>query len=395
MGDRAHLVEPRQTHPRARGRVLFVTNVEWYFLKHHLSLARALREWGLEVTVAAAVERGQGAAVSGEGFRFVPLRMKRHSYSLPDLLRAIAELHRLYRKEDPDLIHQVTIKPVICGSIASRLARAPAVLNTIPGLGYMFIGQDGKSRLRRRAAILAYRAALAGSGSLVIFQNPEDRSLFVQHRIVPPSRCRLIRGVGVDVNEFKPSADPATGGLPIVLMASRLLWSKGAGELIQATRLLKARGLRFRTVLVGEPDESNPDSLAESTLREWEKEGIAEWWGRRDDMPAVLREASVVVLPSYREGLPQVLAEAAAAGKPVVATDVPGCREVVRHGENGLLVPPRDPQATADAMARLLGDAALREEMGRRGREIAVREFSDEVVVRQTLEVYEELLGKL
>lgn len=395
MGDRAHLVEPRQTQRRARGRVLFVTNVEWYFLSHHVSLARALRERGLEVTVAAAVERGQAGAVAAEGFRLVPLRMKRGSASLPDLLRQVVQLYRLYRRESPDLIHHATIKPVICGSIAARLARAPAVLNTIPGLGFMFIGRDWKSRLRRRAAVLAYRAALAGSGSLVIFQNPDDRSLFVQHRIVPPSRCRLIRGAGVDVNEFTPSADAATGGLPIVLMASRQLWSKGAGELVQATRLLQARGLRFRTVLVGEPDEGNPDSLAESTLREWEKEGLAEWWGRRDDMPVVMREASVFVLPSYREGLPQVLVEAGAAGKPVVATDVPGCREVVRHGENGLLVPPRDPQATADAVARLLGDAALREEMGRRGREIAVREFSHEAVVRQTLEVYEELLGKL
>lgn len=395
MGNTAHQVEPQRTQRSARARVLFVTNVEWYFLKHHLLLARALRARGLEVAVAAAVERNQGDAISAAGFRFIALRMERRSASVPDVLRGIAELYRLYRKEMPDLIHHATIKPVICGSIAARLARAPAVLNTIPGLGYIFIGQDRKSRLRRRAAILAYRAALAGSPSLAIFQNPDDRDLFLQHGIVQPGRSRLIRGVGVNIEKFQPSAAVAPGDVPIVLLASRLLWSKGVGELVEATRLLKAKGMRFRTVLAGEPDDSNPDSLPRSMLRQWEREGIIEWWGLRDDMPAVMHEATVVVLPSYREGLPTVLVEAAAAGKPVIAADVPGCREIVRHGENGLLVPPRDPGATAEAVARLLGDAALRAEMGRRGREIVAREFSDEVVIRQMLQVYEEFLGKL
>jgi glycosyltransferase involved in cell wall biosynthesis len=215
--------------------------------------------------------------------------------------------------------------------------------------------------------------------------------MFVERHLVPAGRAVLIRGSGVDVRAFSPSEEPE--GVPVVLLASRLLWDKGVREFVEAARKLRGRGQACRFVLVGVPDKENPEAVPEATLRAWSAEGIVEWWGLRDDMPAVLRQAALVVLPSYREGIPKILLEAAAGGRPIVTTDVSGCREVVRDGENGLLVPPRDASSLAEAIATLLRDRSLRERMGRRGREIAVSEFSEEVVIAATLSVYRDALG--
>ncbi len=184
------------------------------------------------------------------------------------------------------------------------------------------------------AALAAYRVALSGQQTRVIFQNPDDRALFVSRSVVPIDRTVLIRGSGVDVSQFVPSSEQS--GLPIVLLASRLLWDKGVGELVEASRRLKKDGIACRVVLVGVPDPGNPKAIPVSLLERWQAEGVVEWWGLRNDMPEVLKAASIVVLPSYREGIPKILLEAAASGRPIVTTDTPGCREIVRHGENGL-----------------------------------------------------------
>ncbi len=371
-------------------RVLLVVNSEWYFLSHRLALAKALMRAGWQVTVAAPVERQLDGAIRAEGIRFIPLTLDRGYRSIAAEIRSVLQLVALYRSERPDVVHQVTIKPVLYGSVAARWTGVRGVVNAVPGLGYTFAGRGWIGSLRRAAVTLAYRVALSGQRMRVIFQNPEDRDLFVSLRIVPSQHAVLIRGAGVDVEAFRPSAQPA--GDPVILLPSRLLWDKGVGELVEATRILKRAGLRFRTVLVGIPDDQNPRSIPEAIVRGWRDAGIVEWWGHRTDMPDVLRAASIVVLPSYHEGLPRALIEGAAAGRPLVATDIPGCREIVRDGHNGFRVPLRDPVALADRLAVLVGDAGLRARMGEAGRAMVVAEFSDERVIEETLAAYRDAL---
>ncbi len=373
----------------ARRRVLIVVNAEWYFLTDGLLLARMLRDAGFEVTVAAAEERGQGQLIEGEGFRFIRLSLQRRSTNPWGELRLVRDLFRLYRRTRPDVVHHVTVKPVLYGSLVARALRVPVVINAVPGLGYLFVQPGLRGALLRRAGLTAYRWALASRRVRVIMPNPEGLEMFLAHRVVPAERAILIRGSGVDVLRFAPRPEP--DGVPIALLPSRLLWDKGIGELVEAARLLGSAGVRCRVVLVGVPDPENPRSIPAATVEKWQAEGVVECWGHRQDMPEVLAQASVVVLPSYGEGMPRALLEGAAAGRPLIATDVPGCREIVRPGENGFLVPPRNVAALAEAIRRLVQDAPLRARMGARSREIAVQEFAESILLDQMLSVYRDL----
>jgi glycosyltransferase involved in cell wall biosynthesis len=270
------------------------------------------------------------------------------------------------------------------------MAGIPAVVNAFAGLGSLFIA-DG---WRWEIACAALKAGLRGARHLRnarhVLQNEEDCERLIQERIITRDQAVIIRGVGVDLSVFRPTTEPK--GIPIVIQACRMLWDKGVGEFVQAARLLNEQGIQARYVLVGKIDKHNPSRISENQIRAWEREGVIEWWGHRDDMATVLASAQVVVLPSYREGLPKVLLEACACGRPVIATAVPGCREIVRNGENGFLIPPKDPETLAKAIAVLLKNPALRIRMGNRGREIVVGEFAAGQIARQTLAVYRELL---
>jgi len=374
-------------------RILMIINTEWYFLSHRLSLAKALQDQGCEVVIVAAVERGCQKVIEDEGFRFIPLRLQRKSIFLCKELATIWELIRLYKAEHPVLVHHITIKPVLYGSIAAITVGIPAVINTIPGLGYIFLGADWRSRFLRSVISVAYRIVLSGRHVRAIYQNPEDMGIFVANKLVPQERAVLIRGSGVNIHQFMPSVEPT--GTPIILLASRLLWDKGVGELVDASRLLRQEGIECRVVIVGMPDFENPNAISNETLADWQSEGAIEWWGLRGDMPAVLKMVHIVALPTYYpEGVPKILLEASASGRPIVTTDVPGCREIVRHGVNGLLVPPHDVAALVDALRLLLHEPAIRRKMGARGRVIAETEFSEEQVIRETLIVYSELLNE-
>ncbi len=300
-------------------------------------------------------------------------------------------LYRLYNSLRPDLVHHVTIKPVLYGGTMARLARVPAVVNVVTGLGYVFISRGLKGWLLRNSVKLVYRLALNHPNSRVVFQNPDDRETFVRNGLVDASAAVLIKGSGVDVNEFSPTPEPL--GRPLVLLASRLLWDKGVGEYVEAARRLREEGVKARFVLVGDSDFGNPAMVMKGQLEAWHRSGIVEWWGHRDNMSAVFAQAHVVCLPSYREGLPKVLIEGAACGRPIVATDVAGCREIVHDEHNGLLVRPRDAVALADALRRLIENPSDRQRMGLRGREIVMTEFSLAKVIGDTLAVYRELLG--
>ena len=374
-------------------RVLFVVNVDWFFLSHRLPLALAAKERGAEVFVAAA-DTGQGVAIEAHGLRFVPLPLSRKGTNPLREVQIFARLIRLYRTLRPDLIHHVSIKPVLYGALAARLFRPAAVVNAISGFGYA-LGDSSDRRRLRRLVLSAYRLALRRERSRTIIQNVEDLEEFVAAGLVTREKAVLIRGSGADCLEFQPAPEP--GGPPVVVMACRLLWEKGVGEFVEAARLLRPAWTEARFVLVGFSDGENPGSVPVETLEQWRDAGVVEWWGRRTDMPAVLQAASLVVLPTfYREGVPKVLIEAAASGRAIVTTDVPGCRDVVRHGVNGVLVAPRDAPGLARAVHSLLDDGQLRHRLGAEGRRLALEEFSIEGVVGQTLEVYAGLLpGRL
>ncbi|MBL8482426.1 MAG: glycosyltransferase family 4 protein, partial [Rhodocyclaceae bacterium] len=324
-------------------RLLFVVNVDWYFLSHRLPIALAARQHGYEVHVATGLT-APASAIADHGFVVHPLQLERGSSDPFEAVRLLRELHRLFRALQPDLVHLVTIKPVLLGGIAARLARVPAVVAAVPGLGYVFSARGVVARARRMIVSQLYRRVFGHPNLRVIVQNRDDLELLRQNAGLDPERASLIRGSGVDLSVFVPVAQAP--GAPLVLLAARLLADKGVREFAVAARRLRAyRGARF--VLAGDPDIANPASIPQAELQAWLAEGFLEWWGYRADMPAVLAAASIVVLPSYREGLPKLLAEAAACGRAVITTDVPGCRDAVVAGQTALLVPPRD----ADALA--------------------------------------------
>jgi len=348
--------------------VLLVVNDLPFFLSHRLPVALGARAAGYDVHIVTP-DHPQRIEVEGRGLGFHPIPLTRGRVAPVSEVRTILALTHLYRRLKPDLVHHVTHKPVLYGSLAARLARVPAVVNAISGLGYTFIAEGRWADYRRRLILATYRIAFNHPRSRGIFQNAEDAALFRLASVISPAQVVVIPGSGVDLGSFTPEPEPSE--TPVVLLAARMLWDKGVGDFVAASRLLKARGSRHRAVLVGEPDPGNPRSIPAYQLQAWATEGVVEWWGYRQDMARVFARCHLCCLPSYREGVPRVLLEAAAAGRPIVTTDVPGCRDVVRHGENGLVVPPAHPERLADAIETLLADPGLRARMGGYSRALA------------------------
>lgn len=369
-------------------KILLIANTDWFLYRYRLSLARFLRRRGLEVALVSP--GGEYAPlIAAEGFRWLEWQVGRQSVNPPGELRAILSLAHLLRRERPGLVHLHTVKPVLYGSLAARLAGVRAVVRSITGRGYVFLGQDRQARLLRPLVSLLYRTLLGGEGGAAIFENAADRRYFLDRKLVRPAGAHLIEGVGVDTDYYRPLPEPE--GTPVILLASRLLWDKGVGTLVEAARLLHAR-MDVRVVLAGGPDEGNPASIPLETLRDWHAGKIVEWWGWQEDMRAVYAKCHIVTLPSLGEGLPTTLLEAAACGRPLAATDVPGCHDVVQDGVTGFLVPPADAQALAEALARLAQDRELRLRMGTAGRRQVEERFADASINVQTLEVYRSLI---
>lgn len=369
-------------------RVTFFVTVDWYFCHHYLALACAVRDAGYRVSVITGVDAHAGR-IRSEGLELIPFEISRKGMNPFTELRTVLRLIRVLRVQRPDLLHNIAQKPVLYGSLAARFSAVPAVVNAVAGMGYLFTSSDLKARLVRGLVGGAYRALLSASGVRVLVQNLDDRAQVSALTGVEPT---LIPGSGVDVGRFVPRAERP--GPVTVLLASRMLWDKGIGELVEAARILKSRGNDARFVLVGKPDPGNPRSVTEAELRAWQDEGCVEWWGFRSDMPQVLAQAHIACLPSYyREGLPKFLIESAAAGLPLVTTDATGCREAVDEGVNGFLVPPRDPRALAAVLGRLIDDPALCSRLGERSREIAEQRFASDLIHARVLSVYRDLLG--
>lgn len=367
-------------------RLVFFVTEDWYFCSHRLPLARAARAAGFDVAVVTRVQR-HAAQIRDAGIELIPIDLARRSKNPFTESRTLSQLTGIYRRIKPDIVHHVALKPVLYGTIAARLASVPTVINALAGLGYLFSSVDFAARLSRPLLEIGFRMLL--KPNWVIVQNPDDRQLLVERGLINAARTTLIRGSGVDLEAFAPA--PEANGIPLIVLPARLLSDKGVGEFVAAARLLRQQGVAARFALVGAPDPANPATVPQATLDAWRAEGVVELWGWRDDMAQVFRDCHVACLPSYREGLPKVLIEAAACGRPLVTCDVPGCREVVRHGINGLLVPPRDPAALAAALKQLVENSLQRAAFGRRAHDIAAAEFSLSAVIGQTLALYREL----
>ncbi len=368
-----------------RKKLLYLVTEDWYFASHRLALAIAAREAGYDVGVATRVRR-HGSLIRAAGLRLIPFENSRTGLNPLGELWTLCRLILLFLRERPDIAHHVAMKPVLYGSLAGRLARTPRVVNALAGMGWLFVS-DGAGMTRYLKPLVRRALGWALSRGTVLVQNPDDARMVVEMG-VPARLVRRIAGSGVDLQRFVPHPEPV--GVPTVLLCARLLWHKGVGEFAAAAQLLRARGVEARFVLAGEPDLANPSAIAPTQIRDWVNNGTVEYLGWVEDMPGLLARSTIVCLPSYGEGIPKALIEAAAAGRPIVTTDTPGCREAVRDGDNGLLVPPRDPSALADALARLIGDPQMRRQMGSRGRARAEQEFAAERIISQTLALYAE-----
>ncbi len=369
--------------------VVFVVNEDWMFCSHRMALARAARDAGARVHVATRVAR-HGEVIRAEGFDLVPLPWRRGGTGPWAEARTVARLVRRMRRARPGLVHVVGVRPMVTAGVAARLARRRRVVYALTGFGVLARPDDARQRVAASIARWTFRHVLDRRGCAVIVQNPDDERDVVRGRLFDPARIAIVRGSGVDVDAFSPLPEPA--GEFTVALAARMVRSKGVPELVAAARILREAGRPVRVLLAGEPDPENPGTIREEALRRWHAEGLVEWLGRVDDIRSVWARAHVAVLPSWREGLPRALLEAAACERALVATDVPGCREIVRDGVTGRRVPPRDPAALARAIADLAGDPDRRRAMARTAREAVVREFSDAIVVEQTMAVWQRAL---
>lgn len=371
-------------------RLLFVVNDPGFFLSHRLAIALSAQEDGWDVHVATA--NGEALKViKKHGLTHHVVNMSRSGKNPLNELVSIWCLFRLMRSIKPDIAHLITIKPVIYGGVAARIANVPGLVAAISGLGSVFTGRTVQARLLRWVVQALYRVALSHNNVKIIFQNPADESILVRLGVVKPENAVRIRGSGVAMGEYSLRSEPQ--GEPVVSFAARLIKEKGVVEFVEAARQLKERGIQVRFWLIGAPDPGNPGVITEQELAKWRNEGCVKLLGYRKDVPALFAQSNIVALPSYYgEGLPKVLIEAAACGRAVITTDMPGCRDAIEPNVTGLLVPVRDAKALADAIERLLNDDEMRKSMGKAGRKLAEREFGIEKVVKAHLQIYQELI---
>lgn len=370
-------------------KLLILVNVDWFFISHRLPIAIAAKKYGYDVHIATKITKYYDELLS-YGFVVHPLPIKRSSTNFVTEIKTFIEILFLLKRIKPDILHTVTIKPTIYGGIAARIASVSNVVVAISGLGYLFVEKSTSAFIRRFLVSIAYKIALKHKNIKVIFQNSSDVLILKKIAKLRESAIVIISGSGVDLEKF--SYSPPRNNKIIVLMAARLLKQKGVYEYISAAKVIRQRGYDAIFQLAGTPDHSNPGSVSESEYCDWKREGLVEILGYRSDMHLLLSQAHIFVLPSfYGEGLSKALVEAAACGRPVITTNIPGCIDAIVPNMTGLIVPPKDSIALANAIERLINDKKLCEKMGAAGRKLAEQRYSIESIVNLHLEIYYQL----
>jgi len=377
---------------------MLVANTSWYLYNFRLPLLRELRAEGYEVE-AVAPQDAYTHLLEAEGFTVHPWFVARSSVNPLSEAHALVDLLRIYRRQNPDIVHHFTIKACLYGTIAAKGARVYRVINAVTGLGHVFLGTRKRSRLMRRALRPIYQVAFRARRATVVFQNAADQEHLIQLGITDGERAELIRGSGVDINHFNPAAvagtkPPGAFHAPLrLLFPSRLICEKGVHELLEACRSLWADGVALELLVAGSIDDGNRSALAPEELSALQADARVRCLGHVADMRALYAAADLVVLPSWREGLSRALIEAAAMERPIITTDVPGCRDVVDHGRSGLLVALQDARGIELAIRLLLDNPDLASRIGKEARRKVVAEFQVSLVNDSTLATYQRLLG--
>ena len=371
-------------------KILFIVNVDWFFVSHRLPIALEAIRQGYEVHIVTTVtDKLDLLEKSGLIVHNLSLHRSRSGISIFSEFWALLSI---IKDITPDIVHLVTIKPVLLGGIASRLASVPAVVSAISGLGFTFHGKGFIFSLRRKLISLFYYLSLGHMNQKIIFQNNDDKLKLSQIGKNINNRSVLIQGSGVDLSLY--SVVENNFNSPVIMMAARLLSSKGVREFVQASKIVRTNNKNVRFVLVGDTDPLNPESIKKSEISQWKEDGLVEIWGYRSDMSNVIPKANVIVLPSYYgEGLPKVLIEAAACGRVVITTDHPGCRDAITR-KTGVLIPIKDSEALADAILDLLQNPQKAIKMGEAGRALAEQKYAIEKVCEKHITIYKDLLTK-
>lgn len=370
----------------SKRKLLFIVNVDWFFISHRLPIALAAIKKGFEVHLACAITDRRDELVA-LGIIVHPLSLSRSGVGVLGELKSMVQLYRIIDNVKPDVLHTVTIKPVLYGNIVARLAKVPVRVSSISGLGYVFLASGLKSKVFRVVIAAMYRLALNGAAA-VIFQNKADRDVLKKMRAVKACQEVFIRGSGVALELYPVVQEPIDK--PVVMLISRLLIDKGVGEFVAASKLLRSGRGDIRMILVGDIDPDNPKSITSEQLASWVNLGFVEYWGYSNNVPETIAKSNLIVLPSYREGLPKCLIEAAACGRAVITTDVPGCRDAIEPDKTGLLVPAKTDKPLANAILRLVDDDALRHDFAVRSRQFAEEVFDINDVIKVHLSIYSE-----
>jgi len=380
------VIEPAASLPKPKT-LLFLLTEDWFFASHFQTRALAAKAAGWRVILAAR-ESDATPKIREAGIEVIPIPFIRRRLNPFAELVFTLQLAKLYRQIKPDLVHHIALKPIVIGGLAARLAGIKAIVNAPVGLGFVFSSETPLAKFLRPLVSALLKITLSPKNARIIFENPDDIAALAAQKIIRKDAAILIRGAGVDIDEFSPTPEPP-GNVRIILIA-RMIREKGISDFVEAAAILRGEA---DFILVGAPDEGNPNTITETELKTWQAQGKITWLGPRKDIAKLLASAHIACQPStYREGLPKSALEAMAAGKPLVATDIPGCREAVIHNVTGLLVPPRDPQALAAALKTLIEDPSLRARMGQAGRKRAEQKFSDSIICEKTLLVYESLI---
>ena len=373
-------------------KLLFIVNVDWFFLSHRLPIAIEAINQGYEVHIATTIAN-ELDSLKKNGLIVHPINLHRSRTGLISVISEFKEILDIIRLIAPNIVHLVTIKPVLLGGIASRILNVPAVVYAVSGLGYVFLKKGVIAFIIRKIIIYLYQLAFRHKNKCVIFQNDSDQSMLSKLSLLSSNEVELINGSGVDLSVFTQQSFDS--GVPVIILAARLLKDKGVKEFVEAAKLVNINNNRARFALVGEPDFDNPASIQRYELENWKNERIIELWGHREDMEKVIPLSTIVVLPSYREGFPKILIEAAACGRPVVTTDVPGCRDAIEKDITGIIVPVRDYIELAKKISFLLDNPTISRKMGNAGRLRAEEFFDINKVVEKHMKIYEDLLNRL